>query len=380
MIAIIGDFAQRYFSQVLGLEGEELENTLVDESGNIREEYSVKLQELIPNLGDDFWAEYEADPDTAVNSIIEQEQSIAEYKKGGKLQYLASLKKGGKMKKKCACGCDLIMAKGEGGKLTSTCACKCGGKITKSAKGGKVIPSDETWSNKEDVGEKSMNPSDWAATKKAEKASANKKYIETLKKKKADKQKSDSVANLPYMQKKTFPTQAKVPYKQKGGGLNINQWKQQPESIRGRFPNLITNAGQEFTVTAPTKPQSTLSPSSQLAKTAIDIAYPKTPNTAVSVVDYLNSMGRASDKTSRLALAKELGVENYDFSAGANLRLLQAIKTMGRNDRMMQTIETPTPASINTTTTIPVKRIAPNKKVISTQVPSVPGLTPRQGF
>lgn len=34
-------------------------------------------------------------------------------------------------KKKCSCGCNLILSKAEGGKVIETCACKCGGKMKK---------------------------------------------------------------------------------------------------------------------------------------------------------------------------------------------------------------------------------------------------------
>jgi hypothetical protein len=46
-----------------------------------------------------------------------------------------------------------------------------------------------------------------------------------------------------------------------------------------------------------------------------------------SVVDYLNSMGLASDKESRKALAKKLGIKDYDFSAAKNTELLKLLKT-----------------------------------------------------
>jgi hypothetical protein len=42
--------------------------------------------------------------------------------------------KGGSVKKKrkCSCGCDLVISKDKGGKLTSKCACNCkGGKMKK---------------------------------------------------------------------------------------------------------------------------------------------------------------------------------------------------------------------------------------------------------
>lgn len=35
------------------------------------------------------------------------------------------------VKKKCSCGCDMILSKAAGGKVIETCACKCGGKMKK---------------------------------------------------------------------------------------------------------------------------------------------------------------------------------------------------------------------------------------------------------
>jgi hypothetical protein len=47
--------------------------------------------------------------------------------KGAKLKELSKYKKGGK--KKCACGCDIVLKK-EGGKIVEGCSCNCkGGKI-----------------------------------------------------------------------------------------------------------------------------------------------------------------------------------------------------------------------------------------------------------
>lgn len=56
-------------------------------------------------------------PKTAINNT-----SIVTKKAGSKL-----VKKGGK--KKCTCGCDLVLTKAIGGKMVDTCACKCGGKV-----------------------------------------------------------------------------------------------------------------------------------------------------------------------------------------------------------------------------------------------------------
>lgn len=78
---------------------------------------------------------------------INTENEIIEAAKGAKLEQLRASKtpsltiisellhqkQGGKMKsrKKCACGCELILGKAEGGKIIKTCACKCGGKVKK---------------------------------------------------------------------------------------------------------------------------------------------------------------------------------------------------------------------------------------------------------
>lgn len=51
-------------------------------------------------------------------------QRVLTKAKGAKL-----VKKGGK--KKCSCGCEMVLSKAAGGKVIETCACKCGGKMKK---------------------------------------------------------------------------------------------------------------------------------------------------------------------------------------------------------------------------------------------------------
>ena len=68
-------------------------------------------------------------------AIEAEGEGVQMEKLGGKLNYLESLKKGGKMKKKCACGCDMVMKKEKGGKLVESCACGCKPKM-KYQKGG----------------------------------------------------------------------------------------------------------------------------------------------------------------------------------------------------------------------------------------------------
>ena len=50
------------------------------------------------------------------------------------------------------------------------------------------------------------------------------------------------------------------------------------------------------------------------------------PSKTTSIVDYLASVGMKSDKESRKALAKKLGIKDYDFSASKNLELLNKLR------------------------------------------------------
>lgn len=58
--------------------------------------------------------------------------------------------------------------------------------------------------------------------------------------------------------------------------------------------------------------------------------------TGPSIVDYLNSLGKASDFTSRSTLAKQFGIQNYTGTAAQNTQLLSTLRNMG-------------PATVNTT-------------------------------
>jgi len=89
-------------------------------------------------LTDEDWGELEKQY-SELQSQNEQEQAQFAAK-GAKLKRLKEgvkkteiAKKGTSMKKrkKCKCGCDMVISKAAGGKLTETCACKCGGQIKK---------------------------------------------------------------------------------------------------------------------------------------------------------------------------------------------------------------------------------------------------------
>jgi len=53
---------------------------------------------------------------------------VANKAEGGTVKKKLATKGG---KKKCSCGCDMILSKAAGGKVIETCACKCGGKMKK---------------------------------------------------------------------------------------------------------------------------------------------------------------------------------------------------------------------------------------------------------
>lgn len=298
---------------------------------------------------------------------IEQSQDQTSYlKNGGKLDYLQSLKKGGKMKsKKCSCGCDLVMKKEKGGKLVQSCACGCkpklenGGEIQRLDGGGFFDRFRRYYGI--NTGKGRFDSQGRPIGRQAQ----NTKPITNISSSKP----------------------------QEVSSMTETQWGQQPESLRGRFPNpTLQSFGGEYTVLS-TPVVETIIPANVYGGQSTQTATPtktevvekstqsqaqskaQTPqtNTNVSVVDYLNSMGRASDKASRAVLAKELGMSSYNFSANDNLKLLELIKQKGRNTGEIK-IEHPTLAKpINVPgISIPVPKVQ--------ATPAVPGLVPRQGF
>ena len=116
---------------------------VLDENPNDME----RITNAAAELSDEEWS--------ALEQQFAQASEVQKAENGAKLDNLRKLKKGGKVqtKKKCSCGCDLIMTKGEGGKMTSRCACGCsvkkenGGSINKK-KSPKFI-DDESYSFKE---------------------------------------------------------------------------------------------------------------------------------------------------------------------------------------------------------------------------------------
>ncbi len=268
-------------------------------------------------------------------SALEQEQEQMPYfKEGGKLDYLQFLKKGGKMKsKKCSCGCELVTKKDKGGKMVQSCACGCkpklekGGEIQKLQQGYQIKSAADYYRQKSNA--------------ESQRASIT-NLVNTL---------SDffRYGDLNYVPK----TQYWYDAKKKSGMLR------EPAKPITKTTTVVT-AKPVQTIAPKTETETVTTPAETETKVPAKTTTSVQSNPNISVVDYLNSMGRASDKTARAALAKELGMSSYNFSAADNLKLLKLIKQKGRNTGEVK-IEYPSLAK-------PVN------------VPAVLGLVPKQGF
>lgn len=323
--------------------GEDVKNVI--EKLNQNEQDKNQIMQHIKELGESGELEKEL-------MEIEQSQEQTSYlKNGGKLNYLQSLKKGGKIKsKKCSCGCDLVTKKEKGGKLVQSCACGCkpklenGGKIQKLEDGAQITSVDEYYRKK-------LNAESQRASQKG---SFMTNLANTL---------SDffNDGKPSYIPKTQYWYDAKVKAE--------NRLRPKTASVvTTKSTENVTPKTETVPATTQSKPTAeTEVPANTTTKTKAQ------PNVNVSIVDYLNSMGRASDKASRAALAKELGMSSYNFSAVDNLKLLELVKQKGRNTGEIK-IERPTLAKpIN----VP-GAIIPAPKVQVT--PSVSGLVARQGF
>lgn len=79
------------------------------------------------------------------------------------------------------------------------------------------------------------------------------------------------------------------------------------------------------------------------ATAPVEQPLPVSSYTGPSIVDYLNSIGQPSDKASRAILAQKMGIQNYDYSAGKNTELLDAL----RNNKLPAAAATPQPIASN---------------------------------
>lgn len=320
-----------------GSSEEELTNFLTENESEVQT-YLTEYQSIAPEdlQNDSDFVEF-------YNQIQpQQEDTIAYAKNGAKLTYLKKLKKGGKSKK-CSCGCEMITKKDAGGKLTSTCACNCkGGTMPKKASGGEIL--------------KYQNPIAGLA--------ASQQFYNQSKMKSPDR-KTKVVTRVVHVQKpKTTPKQnidntvyGDETWEVTGTGndsMNPKDWSRGTTSSWGtpdKSPKVekkstTTNSKPTAPKSTPSKPsapvpksgntskadQSASSGNKQQAKqkTVVTQTAPKQKelgvNTDLSIVDYMASEGMDYSKENRARVAKELGIENYDFSAKKNLELLKILK------------------------------------------------------
>lgn len=92
-----------------------------------------------------------------------------------------------------------------------------------------------------------------------------------------------------------------------------------------------TNTKPVATVTTPTPtqpaPQPVAAPKSAVTTPAPSTGKIGATYTGISVVDFLNKAGQASDFTSRSKLAQQYGIQNYTGTAEQNTKLLTTLKT-----------------------------------------------------
>lgn len=99
------------------------EEDIVDDEGNIKEEYAGFLVDAISEVDSpEFWEEFKKSPTTVVEEYIKSKtpEKVEYAKKGMKLKQLKSRKN-----RKCKCGCDLVLKKEAGGTIVEVCSCGC---------------------------------------------------------------------------------------------------------------------------------------------------------------------------------------------------------------------------------------------------------------
>ena len=332
---------------------------------------------------------------------------------------------GGKMIDRCACGCSTkkhekggsVQKKQEGGEVKNPVGtvAKKGEKIDRISKAQagksikkKPIPKDpgngETWKTDNPyvgTGNNSMNPKDWDKNKTKPKTETKKivpkkakggliekfgsggvSKINEVRKAQQDARKNSKPTttnfvmgaeriNTPISTTKT-PTSSNF----KQVKENVERLQKNPYAIGhtqpSTFPTKInenryiprgTKGMEEYKKFKTSQPVASI----EIGKLSAPEVLPEsTPNTQISIVDYLVSKGMAFDKASRAKLAKQYGIENYDFSAKSNNELLNILKNtetrMGEFAKSKQNIASP----IATKTTYAkcggkVKKTAPDR-------------------
>lgn len=113
------DFAVRFLN-AMGIP----KDSMTNESGGLKDEYIEIVSSAIEEVDTpEFWEEYKTNPDETILGYLRSKQTPEEVelaKKGMKLKNLKNRKA-----RKCKCGCDLVLKKGDGGTLVEVCSCGC---------------------------------------------------------------------------------------------------------------------------------------------------------------------------------------------------------------------------------------------------------------
>ncbi len=113
------DFAVRYLN-ARGISEEDM----TDETGALKAEYIDDVTTILQEVNTpEFWEEYKKNPDKAISNYIGNNESPEQVEMAKKGMKLKSLKD--KKARKCKCGCNLILKKGDGGTIVEVCACGC---------------------------------------------------------------------------------------------------------------------------------------------------------------------------------------------------------------------------------------------------------------
>ncbi len=105
-------------------------------------------------------------------------------------------------------------------------------------------------------------------------------------------------------------------------GMNVTQTTT-PEGVAAvQKTPLGTTPAQTQTTSGSTQPNST-------AGAGVGAVAPTSSYTGTSIVDYLNSVGKASDYASRAQMAQQMGIQNYSGTAAQNTQMLNALRSSG---------------------------------------------------
>jgi hypothetical protein len=146
--------------------------------------------------------------------------------------------------------------------------------------------------------------------------------------KKTTTTKSTTPANKPAATSK--PTVANTPAKTTTNKpavvSNTNNQSNKPSAVKPAAPSTTATAAPTKTQSpAPAKTATTTPQGKTTVATAPGVK-PLTPNTDISIVDYLESIGEDSSKAARMRLARDNGMNDYSYRGDQNIALIKILK------------------------------------------------------